>query len=116
MKDLKKLLGPIAFYIGLLIALVAAVAVDPSGKLYGVLAILGIIVALCNITAEESEKFIMASVAFIIAAFGMHSMIEATGVHLADEIVNLATNITVLIGAGVVIIALKAIYQLAKTA
>jgi hypothetical protein len=45
----------------------------------------------------------------------MWQLIEATGVHLADEWTKLAANITVLLGAGVVIIALKAIYQLAKS-
>lgn len=114
--DMKKLIGPIAFYIALLIAVVATVAVDPSGKLYGALAVLGLIVAVCNITGEETEKFIMSSIAFIIAALGMYSMITVTGVDLADEIVNLAANITVLLGAGVALISLKAVYQLAKSA
>jgi hypothetical protein len=115
MKVGKELIGPAAFYIGLLIALVAAVAIDPSGKLYGVLAVLGIIVALLNITAEEVNMFMISSIAFIVSALGMWQLIEATGVHLADEWTKLAANITVLLGAGVVIIALKAIYQLAKS-
>ncbi len=114
--DVKKLIGPAAFYVALLIAVVAAVAMDPSGKLYAALAVLGLIVAVCNITGEETEKFIMGSIAFIIAATGMHRMITATDVSLADEIVRLAANITVLLGAGVVLIALKAVYQLAKSA
>lgn len=112
--DLMKLVGPVAFYIGLLIAVVAAVTVDPSGKLYGALAVLGIIVALLNITAEEVNKYIVSSVAFILSALAMYTMITATGVDLAEEIVNLAANVTVLVGAGVALIALKAIYQMAK--
>jgi len=114
MKVGKELIGPAAFYIGLLIAVVAAVAVDPSGKLYGALAVLGIIVALLNITAEEVNMFMVSSIAFIVSALGMYQLITVTGVDLADELVNLAANITVLLGAGVVIIALKAVYKLAK--
>jgi hypothetical protein len=110
----KEMLGPAAFYIGLLISLVAAFAVDASGMLYAVLAVLGIIVALLNITAEEVNAFILSSVAFILSAFAMYSLITATGVTLDDRLVKLAANISVLLGAGVVIIALKAIYRMAK--
>jgi len=115
MKVGKELIGPAAFYIGLLIAVVAAAAVEPSGKLYGVLAVLGIIVALLNITAEEVNMFMISSIAFIVSALGMQQLIEASGVPLASELINLAANITVLLGAGVIIIALKAIYKLAKS-
>jgi len=110
----KELLGPAAFYVGLLISLVAAFAAEASGTLYAVLAVLGIIVALLNITAEEVNAFILSSLAFILSAFAMHSMIGATGVILDERLVRLAANISVLLGAGVVVIALKAIYKMAR--
>jgi hypothetical protein len=60
------------------------------------------------------NAFILSSVAFILSAFAMYSLITATGVTLDDRLVKLAANISVLLGAGVVIIALKAIYRMAK--
>jgi hypothetical protein len=108
------MLGPAAFYIGLLIVIIA-MFVTPSGWLYVALGILGVIVGLLNITSKESGPFLFATIAFIVAAFGMQYMITA-GVHVSvpKELTRLATNITVLVGAAAIIIALRAIYEAAR--
>ena len=107
------MLGPAAFYIGLIIAIIA-MFITPSGWLYVVLAILGVIVGLLNITAKESGPFLFATIAFIVAAFGMYSLITAAGVLIRVQLIRLAANITVLVGSAAVIIALKAIYEAAR--
>jgi hypothetical protein len=107
------MLGPAAFYIGLIIAVIA-MFITPSGWLYVVLAILGVIVGLLNITAKESGPFLFATIAFIVAAFGMYTLIGAAGVTIRKELIRLAANITVLVGSAAVIIALKAIYEAAR--
>jgi hypothetical protein len=107
------LLGPVAFYVGLIVALGAAF-VTPSGWLYIALAIIGVIVGLLNITAKETGPFLFSSIAFIIAALGMATLIGMTGVAIPQELIRLAANITVLIGAGAMVISLRAIYELAK--
>lgn len=107
------LLGPVAFYIGLLIAIVTMV-IKPSGWLYVGLAVLGVIVGLLNITAKESGPFLFATIAFIVAALGMQSMITAAGVSVPTELTRLAANITVLVGTAAIIIALRAIYEAAR--
>lgn len=113
------LLGPAAFYVGLLIALGTAF-IDPSGMLYVVLAVIGVIVGLLNITAKETGPFLFASIAFIVVALGMQTLITTAGGTLTPPLTvpawltRLATNITVLVGAGAVLIALLAIYQMAK--
>jgi hypothetical protein len=104
------LLGPAAFYIGLLVAIVAAF-VTPSGWLYVVLAVIGVIVGLLNVTAKETGPFLFASIAFIVAALGMQQLIL---VPIPKELLRLAANITVLVGSGAMLIALRAIYGLAK--
>jgi hypothetical protein len=104
-------MGPMAFYIGLLITLVA-MFIAPSGWLYVALAVLGVIIGLVNVTAKETGPFLFASVAFIVAAMGMQSLIL---VAIPVELTRLAANITVLVGAGAVVIALKAIYGIAKS-
>ncbi len=105
------LLGPAAFYIGLLIALIAAFVV-PSSWLYVGLAVLGVIVGLLNITAEQTAPFLLASIAFIVAAIGMSSLIL---VPIPIELQRLAANITVFVGSGAMLIALRAIYGMAKS-
>lgn len=110
------LLGPAAFYIGLLIVLVTAF-IDPSGWLYVGLAVLGVIVGLLNITAKQVGPFLFASIAFIVAALGMAVMLTYT-VPLAlvqyPQFLRLAANIVVFIGAGAMLISLREIYELAK--
>lgn len=107
------LIGPAAFYIGLLIIIVA-MFIKPSGWLYVGLAALGLIVGLLNITARESGPFLFATIAFIIAALGMQLMITAAGVTVPKELTRLAANITVFVGVSAIIIALRSIYEAAK--
>ena len=108
------LLGPAAFYIGLLIAIIAAF-ITPSGWLYVGLAVLGVIVGLLNITARESGPFLFATIAFIVAVLGMQQLVPmALGSSIAIEFTRLAANITVLVGSGAAIIALRAIYEAAR--
>jgi hypothetical protein len=109
------LLGPAAFYIGLVIALIAAF-IAPSGWLYVGLAVLGVIVGLLNVTAKETGPFLFASIAFIVATLGMQSLITATlgAAAIPVQLTRLAANITVLIGSGAMLIALRAIYGMAK--
>jgi hypothetical protein len=112
------LIGPVAFYIGLLIIILAAF-ITPSGWLYVGLAVLGVIVGLLNITARESGPFLFATIAFIVAALGMQLMITAAGqpvgLTVPTELTRLAANITVFIGVAAVIIALRSIYEAARS-
>ena len=111
--ELIALVGPTAFYIGLLIALIAAF-VTPSGWLFVALGVLGVIVGLLNITTHETSPFLLASIAFIVAAFGMQSLIAAAGVSVKAELTQLAANLTTLVGAAAMVISLRAIYEVAK--
>jgi len=120
-KKLIALVGPAAFYIGLVIALVAAF-IEPSGWLYVVLGVLGVVIGLLNVTTRETSPFLLASIAFIAAAWGMWTLVgEAFSAAslsipeiLTKELLRLATNLTVLIGASATVISLRAIYEAAK--
>jgi hypothetical protein len=111
------LLGPISFYVGLLIALVAALITTaaPSPWLYVGLAVIGIVVGLLNVTAKETAPFLLAAIALIITVTGMQSLIQATGVVVPLQLSVLAASVTVLVGAGAAIIALLAIYEISKS-
>ena len=110
-----EIIGPVAFYIGLLIALIAAF-VEPTRELYIGLAVLGVIISILNITKEEVGPYLFASIAFIVSALGMQLLISAASQgEIPAVLTRLAANITVLVGAGAMLIALKAIYVMAKS-
>jgi hypothetical protein len=109
-RKLIALVGPVAFYIGLLIVLVAAFA-TPSGWLFVALGVLGVIVGLLNITARETGPFLLATIAFIVAALGMQRLIP---IAIPVELTRLAANLTVLVGAAAMVVAVRAIYEAAK--
>lgn len=121
-RKLTALVGPAAFYIGLLIVLVAAF-IAPSGLLYVALGVLGVIIGLLNITPRQTGPFLLASIAFIVAAWGMLTLITlafgAAGLTiptaLTKELLRLATNLSVLIGAAAMVVSLRAIYEAAKS-
>lgn len=118
--------GPAAFYLGLIIAVVT-VGVAPSGMLYIGLAILGILIGLLNITAKESGPYLFASIAFIVTATGIINVLAAltersfaelllaADLSISVVLVRLAANLIILVGAGAVIIALRAIYEITKS-
>lgn len=107
------LVGSTAFYVGLIIA-IAAAFVAPSGWLYLGLAVVGLVVGVLNITARETGPYLLASIAFIVTALGIQQLVRAAGWSVPIELVRLAANISVLVGVGALIIALLAIYQMAK--
>ena len=108
-------LGPVAFYIGLLIALGTAF-IEPTKLLYVGLGVLGVIVGVLNITARETGLFLLASIAFIVGALGMYSLISVAGpgVVISEKLVRLAANLATLVGAAAMVVALRAIYETAK--
>lgn len=107
-------IGPWAFYIGLVIAILAAFVVVPTSKeLIFVLGLLGIIVGLLNITAKEVAPYLTASIALLIAAMSIAKALEIIpGVSL--YIGALLNNIVYFVGPGAAIVALKEIYEIAK--
>lgn len=70
--------------------------------------------ALLNITAKEVNMYMVSSIAFIVSFSAVRQLVTAAGLTIPDWLTKLAANLVVLVGAGVIIIALKAIYQLAK--
>jgi len=116
-KSMLKMVGPAVFYVGLLVAVVACL-IQPTGLIYVALAILGVLVGLANVTAKETGPYLFASVAFIVTALGMQTLISAALPGLLvtyPEFTRLAANITIFVGSGAAIIALKAIWGIAKS-
>ncbi|MDD5178436.1 MAG: hypothetical protein PHT54_04125 [Candidatus Nanoarchaeia archaeon] len=113
-----KKVGAWSFVIGVIVALLAAfLPATMSGAITAVLVILGLVVGLLNVTEKETTNFIIASVAIMIALFTAGSAIQANIAALSTigtYLWAVMSNINVFVFPATIVVAIKAIYALAK--
>lgn len=104
--------GEWAFLVGTLLAIVLGVfpAALPQLTVTSVLVVLGLIVGLVNITSKESHTFLLAAVALLVAGSAGYGVLPGIGNYLGSVL----TNISTFVAPAAIIVALKAIYDLAK--
>lgn len=105
------LVGAWAYVIGIVIAAGAAIFIQQGLDLltYAVLAILGIVVGLLNITEDEILLFLVATVALVISASSLRTVLES--VLFMQQFM---TNVIIFTAASAFIVSLKALFQIAK--
>jgi hypothetical protein len=111
-------LGAWAFVIGLILAIIIAVWSGLSGTTTPpwaviLLAVLGIIVGLLNITGAEVQKFLVAAIAFLLSFSSLGTVLKA----LALGWVGVDTFfylLAVFIAPAAAIVAIKALFVIAK--
>ncbi len=64
------IIGEVAFFIGLILAIIAGVWIRDTGWVTLTLVILGIVVSLLNITAKEVVVVLVAAIALIVTSTG----------------------------------------------
>ncbi len=101
-----------AFFVGLLIAIVAGLFRDVVGPqvLVTTLVILGFIVGLFNLTAKETMPFLIASVALMLAGIVNLGLIPVIGPYLRSVL----SNIVVFVVPGAILLGIKTIWKLAS--
>ena len=101
-----------AFFVGLLIAIVAGFFRNVVGPevLVTTLVILGFLVGLFNLTAKETTPFLVASIALMLAGIVNLGLIPGVGVYLRS----ILSNIVVFVVPGAIILGMKAIWKLAS--
>ena len=109
-------IGPWAFVLGLIIAFVSAI----TKQVFWMLGILGVIVGLMNISDKELSVYLIASLTFLVSAnalsvtlakvIGFMPLIEMLLVFVDP----LLANMVLFVAPGASIVALKALYNLAK--
>ena len=106
-------IGSYAFLIGVGIAILAGLFsnVIPAGTLALILVVLGIVVGFLNITDSEIQGFLVAAIALILTSTADLSIIPAVGRYF-DPIVN---NIAVFVAPAALVVALKAIKNMAES-
>lgn len=104
-------LGSWLFILGVIAAIVIGIVVkEITNPMMAALIVVGLIVGLVNISAKETTQFLLAALALVIvAAFGKNILGAITFIgRILDAIMILVVPATV-------IVALKAIYTLAKS-
>lgn len=99
--------GKYAFIVGILVALIAGVFVVPWAP--AALAVLGVVVGLLNISAEDTRGFLLAAIGLMMSATALDVM-PAVGEALAPFI----RNLVVFIGAAVFVVAIKTLLEVAR--
>lgn len=101
-----------AFFVGLLIAIVAGLFRSLIGPetLVTTLVILGFLVGLFNLTAKETTPFLVAAIALMLAGIVNLGLIPVVGIYLRS----ILSNIVVFVVPGAIIVGLKAVWKLAS--
>jgi hypothetical protein len=108
-KDSYAMVGSWAFVILLVIAIIAGFMGMTGDNIVLALVVLGLIVGLLNISAKEVGLFLIAAIAFIVSATSLSSLPVGGGMITA-----IFGNIATAISPAAAVVALKAIYVLAK--
>lgn len=103
--ELEKI-GSLAFIIGLVISIIFGLRGPAAGLTMIILAVLGLIVGLLNVTHKESHIYLVAAIAFMISASSLTSITSSVG--------GITENIKTFVAPGAAIVALRALYDLAK--
>jgi hypothetical protein len=120
MADMLAKIGVWAFIVGVVIALLASFLPDSMQSLIvGALVVIGLIVGFLNVTDKETTPFLMASVAVMIALYTAGSAIErdiTTLGSVGKYLLGIMKSINVFVFPATIVVAMKAIYSLAKDA
>ena len=108
--------GACAFYIGAILAVILALVNSTAGQVWviGLLLVLGIVVGLLNISEREIVPFLIACVAFLVAAPAFGAAVGSV-VSSFDWLNRVLAHLAVFVLPAALISALKAIAALASS-
>lgn len=112
MKGGMEKIGIWSFIAGLVIAVIAGFVWSNTFAI--VLGILGIIVGLINISDREVMMYLLSSIAILIGASSLSSVIGAIGI-ASDFLTNLLKAIMIFVAPGAVVVAIKGIFEIARS-
>ncbi|MBI2673142.1 hypothetical protein HYX19_02680 [Candidatus Woesearchaeota archaeon] len=105
--------GSWSFIAGIVIAVLFGIWGGAAGGNLGLLlVVLGLLVGILNVTAKESTSFLIAAVALILAGNAGLENLPAIGGFLG----NILANVKVFVAPAALFVAVKAVYDLAKSA
>jgi len=101
-------IGKWAFVGGLVVAVLAGLFFQPGWAVW-VLAILGVIVGLLNVTAEDTRAFLLASIALTLSATALNTL-PIVGTALSY----ILPFVVAFVAGATIVIALKELFQTAR--
>ena len=104
----RQTIGKWAFIIGLVIAVLAGLFFQPEGAIW-ILAVLGVIVGLLNVTAEETRGFLLASIALTLSATALNT-IPIVGTAFSF----ILSFVVAFVAGAMIVVALKELFQTAR--
>ena len=113
-------LGQWAFIIGVVLAMAiglfsANMEASTRGTLSLLLVLLGLVVGFLNVTEKETVPFLVAAAALMLTATSVGTLQSIDlGVGLGNYLAGIVSQIGVFVAPGAVIVAIKAIYSLAR--
>ncbi len=119
-KDMLATIGPWAYIIGLLIAVLAGVfAPGNTTAIWGLMA-LGLLVGLANVTEKEVMLFLVASLAFLLSASSLGSVFSVlptvADLEMGKWVAGIMSYLVAFTAPAAAIVALKALYEISKSA
>ncbi len=102
-----EMFGRIAFYIGLVVSIVAG-WVQIGGQGLVILSVLGLIVGLLNVTGKETGRFLVATLVLVVAGVALRDVFGAV-------VANILTAYIAFTAASALVVALKEVYSMQKT-
>jgi hypothetical protein len=103
------MVGKWAFIVGLVLAVVVGYIFQAEWVVW-VLAVLGVIVGLLNVTREDTERFLLAAIAFALSVTAL-STVPVLGL----SITNILGYVAAFVAGAMVVVALKALFQTARS-
>lgn len=100
--------GKWAFIVGLVLAGVAGLFFQAVWAVW-VLALLGVIVGILNIPAEDTQGFLLAAIAFALSATALNTIPLVGG-----TIANILGYVAAFVAGAMIVVALKALFKTAQ--
>lgn len=118
-------IGAWAFLIGVILAVVIGVSASfvsipviakYNAQVYAVLVVLGLIVGSMNVTSKDSTTFMLASaILVIVSKFGMEGVTGSLiGIEIGQIVTSIFGALLALFVPATIIVALKAVFSIAK--
>ncbi len=104
----REMVGKWAFVIGLVLTVLIG-HIFQAEKAIWILAILGIIVGLLNITREDTERFLLAAIALGLSVTALNTVPL-----FGPAFTNILGYVAAFVSGAMVVVALKALFQTAK--
>jgi hypothetical protein len=98
--------GKWAFIVGLVLAVIAGILFESEELVFWVLAVLGVIVGLLNVSRAETQSFLLAAIGLILSATALN-LIPIVGETLSQ----ILQYVAAFVAGATVVVALKALFE-----